>query len=159
MDTVGNTDLSWYGSSTQWNETSTWRGCDMFRTYVLTSSENDDVGLYGDVYDISANSNVTGVNYTSLVGAVIQVEGRLNGVLTPYNHSVVVDAATSLNRNDIYCCAHNQIIKHNKLSEISLGSAKLIIPKYFRVEESTSNMLKGTLMPPQAQNTEGIQFF
>lgn len=154
MDTVGsNGNLTWYGSSVQWNETSTWRGCDMFRNYITASSLDDEIGLYGEIYDIAANSGVSSVSYSALIGAVIQVDGYLNGELAHYNHSVVVDAATGLSRDEIYCCAHTGMAKHVKLSEISQSVAKLIIPKYFRIEDSTANIIRGTLMNPIAQNS------
>lgn len=154
MDTVGGSDtLTWYGSSVQWNETSTWRGCDMFRNYVIASSSDSGVGLYGDVYDISANSGISGVSYSTLVGAVIQVDGYVNGQSAAYNHSVVVDSATGLSRDEIYCCAHTSMAKHVKLSDLSQSKAKLIIPRYFRTENSTANLIRGTLMNPVQQGS------
>lgn len=144
----------WYGSSSMWGETPSWRGCDNFRTYITNSKNDSDIGIYGNIYDIAANSGVTGVSYLSLQGSVIQVDGYLNQQLTPYNHSVVVDTATGLSRNEIYCCGHTNMAKHVKLSEINSScAAKLIIPSYFRSESSTGNMLKGRYMNPIAKGT------
>lgn len=145
----------WYGSSYMWGETPSWRGCNNFRTYITNSKTGTDIGVYGNIYDIEANAGVTDVSYLSLQGAVIQVDGYSdNGQLTSYNHSVVVDAATGLSRNEIYCCGHTNMAKHVKLSEINSScAAKLIIPHYFRSELPTGNILKGRYLNPISQGT------
>lgn len=164
MDADG--EFVWYGAQNgKTNNSSSWVSCQNFRKYLTgnfdgtgTSGSNSetDVGMYAQIIEVKSGENISGTSPSLLVGAVAHTKGDGG----PYAHAIVITDASSLDRGNIYFCAHTTDCKNIKLADKYLSvPMKIFLPQYMRSDESTLSYIKTEMIPPIAYGSkETISF-
>lgn len=132
---------AWWCDNSGQSSNGSWASCSAFRTYVSQSKSASTKGLICDSASISGSTNTLPYSASTLVGAVLHVEGYVGSTATAKAHAVFVNAATGNTRDTVMVCSYNRCRKNVKLSTVcavggTTRAIETIVPKTFQGGET-----------------------